>query len=61
MLLCVRAQLLRFVAARRSPQRQFVSGGDFFLWFNYAGDDSATDIVFVNAVDPDLALGDPVR
>ncbi len=34
---------------------------DFFLWFNYTGDDSATDVVFVNAVDPTLTLGDPVR
>jgi ABC-type branched-subunit amino acid transport system substrate-binding protein len=34
---------------------------DFFLWFNYTGDDSATDIVFVNAVDPTLTLSDPVR
>ena len=29
--------------------------GDFFLWFNYSGNDSTTDIAFVNAVDPDLA------
>jgi hypothetical protein len=34
---------------------------DFFLWFNYTGDESATDIVFVNAVEPDLSLGDPIR
>jgi hypothetical protein len=34
---------------------------DFFLWFNYVGDDSATDIAFTNAVDPSLVLGDPQR
>lgn len=30
---------------------------DFFLWFNYVGDDSAVDVAFVNAVDPSLSLG----
>lgn len=34
---------------------------DFFLWFNYTGGNDATDIDFVNAVDPALELGDPVR
>ena len=34
---------------------------DFFLWFNYRGDDSATDVVFTNAVKSKLVLGDPVR
>ena len=34
---------------------------DFFLWFTYAGNDSATDIDFVNAVDSTLALGAPER
>ena len=34
---------------------------DFFLWFNYVGDDSATDIAFINAADPTLTLGTPER
>ncbi|MDQ2652561.1 MAG: ABC transporter substrate-binding protein, partial [Chloroflexota bacterium] len=34
---------------------------DFFVWFNYTGDPDATDIFFVNAVDPETALGDPLR
>ena len=34
---------------------------DFFLWFTYTGDDTATDIAFVNAVDPSLRLGEPER
>jgi ABC-type branched-subunit amino acid transport system substrate-binding protein len=34
---------------------------DFFLWFNYTGGNDATDIDFINAVDPALELGDPVR
>ncbi|MEV8436090.1 ABC transporter substrate-binding protein [Actinosynnema sp. NPDC051121] len=34
---------------------------DFFLWLRYAGDDTATDVTFANAVDPGLALGTPVR
>jgi ABC-type branched-subunit amino acid transport system substrate-binding protein len=34
---------------------------DFFLWFNYAGGDSAADIAFVNADDAMLTLGAPVR
>jgi ABC-type branched-subunit amino acid transport system substrate-binding protein len=34
---------------------------DFFVWFNYTGDPNATDVFFVNAVDPDTALGDPLR
>jgi ABC-type branched-subunit amino acid transport system substrate-binding protein len=34
---------------------------DFFVWFNYTGDPDATDVFFVNAVDPETALGDPLR
>ncbi|MFM8592926.1 MAG: ABC transporter substrate-binding protein, partial [Chloroflexota bacterium] len=34
---------------------------DFFIWFTYVGDDSATNIVFQNAVNPSLSLGDPIR
>ena len=34
---------------------------DFFVWFNYTGDANATDVFFVNAVDPDTTLGDPLR
>lgn len=34
---------------------------DFFLWLRYTGDDTATDITFANAVDPDLTVGTPVR
>ncbi|EWC59071.1 Branched-chain amino acid ABC transporter, amino acid-binding protein [Actinokineospora spheciospongiae] len=34
---------------------------DFFLWLRYTGDDTAADLTFVNAVDPDLALGAPLR
>ena len=34
---------------------------DFFLWFTYQGDDSATDITFVNAADSTLTLGGPQR
>lgn len=34
---------------------------DFFVWFNYTGDPDATDITFVNAVEPDTSLGDPLR
>ena len=34
---------------------------DFFLWFNYTGSDDAADVTFLNAVDPDLSLDDPVR
>ena len=34
---------------------------DFFLWFTYQGDDSATDITFVNAADSTLTLGEPQR
>lgn len=34
---------------------------DFFLWLRYTGDDTATDVTFANAADPDLTLGEPVR
>jgi len=34
---------------------------DFFLWLNYTGDDTVTDLSFPNATDPNLSLGDPVR
>lgn len=34
---------------------------DFFLWLKYAGSDDAADITFVNAVDPSLTVGDPLR
>ncbi len=34
---------------------------DFFVWFNYTGDADATDVFFVNAVDPETELGDPLR
>ena len=34
---------------------------DFFLWFTYTGDDTATDVAFVNAVDPALRVGEPER
>ncbi len=34
---------------------------DFFVWFNYTGDPNAADIFFVNAVETDTALGDPLR
>jgi ABC-type branched-subunit amino acid transport system substrate-binding protein len=34
---------------------------DFFLWLTYTGDDTATDIVFTNAVDSTLQLGEPER
>ena len=34
---------------------------DFFVWFNYTGDADATDVFFVNAVDPDTDLGDAIR
>ncbi len=37
---------------------------DFFIWFTYSGDDSATDIDFSNAVesaDQPVTLGDPIR
>ena len=34
---------------------------DFFAWFNFTGDPDAADIFFVNAVDPETALGDPIR
>lgn len=33
---------------------------DFFLWFLYNGDDSATDIVFNNAAEAGMGLGEPV-
>lgn len=34
---------------------------DFFLWLKYTGGASATDLIFPNAVDPKLAVGDPIR
>ncbi|WP_433263409.1 ABC transporter substrate-binding protein [Actinosynnema sp. CS-041913] len=34
---------------------------DFFLWLKYTGDHVASDVVFVNAVEPDLKLGPPLR
>ncbi|MGI9253902.1 MAG: ABC transporter substrate-binding protein, partial [Thermomicrobiales bacterium] len=34
---------------------------DFFIWFRYEGSDDATDVQFLNALDPSLSLGDPVR
>lgn len=34
---------------------------DFFLWMRYTGEISATDIVFTNATDPSLSLGDPLQ
>ncbi|MFM9108105.1 MAG: ABC transporter substrate-binding protein, partial [Chloroflexota bacterium] len=34
---------------------------DFFLWLRYSGSDDAADIQFINAVDPSLSLGDPIR
>ncbi|KAA2257556.1 ABC transporter substrate-binding protein [Solihabitans fulvus] len=34
---------------------------DFFVWLKYSGDDVAADVQFVNAVKPDLKLGEPLR
>ncbi|MEZ4561223.1 MAG: ABC transporter substrate-binding protein [Thermomicrobiales bacterium] len=34
---------------------------DFFVWFNFTGNQNATDVFFVNAVDPETTLGDPLR
>lgn len=34
---------------------------DFFVWLKYAGDNAAADVQFVNAVKPDLKLGEPLR
>ncbi|WNV89056.1 ABC transporter substrate-binding protein [Umezawaea sp. Da 62-37] len=34
---------------------------DFFLWLRYTGDHVASDVQFVNAVKPDLKLGQPLR
>jgi len=34
---------------------------DFFVWLKYAGDNKPTAITFLNAVDPSLALGDPIK
>ncbi|NUT50021.1 MAG: ABC transporter substrate-binding protein, partial [Saccharothrix sp.] len=34
---------------------------DFFLWLKYTGPHTATDVQFVNAVRPDLRLGEPLR
>ncbi|QFZ20808.1 ABC transporter substrate-binding protein [Saccharothrix syringae] len=34
---------------------------DFFLWLKYTGPHAAADVQFVNAVKPDLKLGQPLR
>nr|WP_281401001.1 ABC transporter substrate-binding protein [Amycolatopsis umgeniensis] len=34
---------------------------DFFVWLKYAGSHGAADVQFINAVRPDLALGEPLR
>ncbi|WP_414941829.1 ABC transporter substrate-binding protein [Amycolatopsis sp. cmx-11-51] len=34
---------------------------DFFVWLKYTGDHVAADVQFVNAVRPDLTLGEPLR
>ncbi|MEU7530074.1 ABC transporter substrate-binding protein [Saccharothrix sp. NPDC042600] len=34
---------------------------DFFLWLKYTGDHGAADVHFVNAVNPDLRPGTPLR
>ncbi|KOX20609.1 hypothetical protein ADK67_28950 [Saccharothrix sp. NRRL B-16348] len=34
---------------------------DFFLWLKYTGPHTAADVQFVNAVEPDLRLGEPLR
>jgi ABC-type branched-subunit amino acid transport system substrate-binding protein len=34
---------------------------DFFLWLKYTGPHTAADVQFVNAVKPDLKLGEPLR
>ncbi len=34
---------------------------DFFLWLKYTGGASAADVIFPNAVDPKLSVGDPIR
>ncbi|WP_158850924.1 ABC transporter substrate-binding protein [Saccharothrix deserti] len=34
---------------------------DFFLWLKYTGPHTAADVQFVNAVKPDLELGEPLR
>ncbi|WP_410665524.1 ABC transporter substrate-binding protein [Amycolatopsis sp. lyj-84] len=34
---------------------------DFFVWLKYTGGHGAADVQFVNAVRPDLALGEPLR
>ncbi len=34
---------------------------DFFVWLKYAGSHVASDVQFVNAVRPDLKLGEPLR
>jgi branched-chain amino acid transport system substrate-binding protein len=37
-------------------------GADFFIWFKYRGDEPGpTEVTFANAVNPSLALGDPLR
>ncbi len=34
---------------------------DFFLWMRYTGDASSSDIVFTNATDPTLSVGEPLE
>lgn len=34
---------------------------DFFLWFRYTGDATASEILFTNAMDPSLSVGDPMQ
>ncbi|MFE0019756.1 ABC transporter substrate-binding protein [Amycolatopsis sp. NPDC059021] len=34
---------------------------DFFVWLKYTGDHVAADVQFINAVKPDLKLGEPLR
>ena len=34
---------------------------DFFVWLKYAGDNKPTAITFLNAVDPSLSLGSPIK
>jgi len=37
-------------------------GADFFIWFKYRGDgEGPTQVTFANAVNPSLALGEPLR
>ncbi|RJQ71646.1 hypothetical protein D5S17_28030 [Pseudonocardiaceae bacterium YIM PH 21723] len=34
---------------------------DFYLWLRYTGDDGVSDVEFVNAANPNLKLGAPIR